>query len=186
MREIKLIISHADIMAETSKWGYTVGENIQDEMAKHRHFVQGVTDAGHDELMKAAADNAWADVLQVLSAYTVDGQCACGCDYKCGCGDGLGTSDVNEETGMYDPECCYDYSVMLFFPDNTYPSIGGNVSRLVRRYITCKMRSEWEYLTRQDSSRSEADAETAIRRLKVEINTRTTKQRVKGSWRYGY
>lgn len=184
MKKIELILSHADLMQESAKWSYTLGENVGDEESKRRHFVQGSNDSGHRDLLKSAADDAWAELLQVLSAYTVDGQCGCGCDYKCGCNDGQGTDPANEESG-YDTQWCGDYQVMLWFPENTYPSLGSNVARLSRRYVTSKMRSEWEYLTRQDNSRSEAEAERAIRRLKVEINTRTTPQKVKGSWRYG-
>ena len=190
MRKIELKVSHADLMAEVAKWSYTIGENIGDENSKARHFVQGATDPGHDALLKSAADTAWAEVLQVMSAYTVDGQCGCGCGddccgYKCGCGDGRGT-DGSNEVEAFDTEWCADYEVVLWFPDNTYASLVTNIPRLVRRYISMKMRAEWEVLTKQDSSISELQAEQAIRRLKVEINTRTTVGRTKGRWYYGY
>ena len=182
MRQEEIIISHADLMSESSKWSYTIGERLGDESAKSRHFVQGATDAGHRDLLLSACDAAWSELLQVLSAYTVDGQCGCGCDYKCGCGDGRGVDRVNE--GVVDEECG-DYRVVLWFPDNTYPALFDNVRRLCRRYLTMKMRSEWELLTGQSPVVSDQIAEQSIRRLKVEINTRTTPGRVKGGWRYG-
>lgn len=185
MRKIELKVSHADLMAEVAKWSYTIGENIGDDNSKARHFVQGAVDPGHRDLMKSAADTAWADVLQVLSAYTVDGQCGCGCDYKCGCHDGRGT-DASNEVEDFDTEWCAGYEVTLWFPDNTYASLVTNIPRLVRRYILTKMRAEWEVLTKQDSQISEVQAEQAIRRLKVEINTRTTVGKTKGRWYYGY
>ena len=93
MRKIEIHISNADMVKEISKWSYTIGENIGDDMAKARHFVQGASDAGHVDLLLSSADDGWSDLLQTLSAYTVDGSCGCaGCDeYKCGCGDGTGT-----------------------------------------------------------------------------------------------
>lgn len=185
MRKIELKINHSDLLSEVAKWSYTIGENIGDEQAKARHFVQGATDNGHRALLRSSADDAWAELLQVLSAYTVDGQCDCGCDYKCGCGDGTGVDMFNydqAENGLW----LNDYRVRLWFPDNTYPNIEHNIQTLCYRYMIAKMRSEWEYLTHQDRSVSEAEAERAVRRLKVEISTRTTRQRVKGSWRYGY
>lgn len=190
MRKIELKVSHADLMGEVAKWGYTIGENIPDEQSKARHFIQGPTDPGHHDLLKAVADDAWAECLQVMSAYTVDGQCPCGCDddccdYKCGCGDGLGTDDANE-VDSFDTQWCNDYEITLWLPDNTYPTIVTNIPRLVRRYMTMRMRAEWETLTKQDPSISTAQAEQAIRRLKVEISTRTTVGKTKGSWRYGY
>lgn len=185
MRTIDLKVSHADLMGEVAKWSYTIGENIGDDNSKARHFVQGAIDPGHRDLLKSALDTAWADVVQVLSAYTVDGQCGCGCDYKCGCHDGQGTDPTNE-LDRFDTDWCADYELRLHFPDNTYPQIVANVPRLVRRYLSLKMRAEWESLINQSNRLSEVEAEQVIRRLKVEVNTRTTVGKTKGRWYYGY
>lgn len=184
MRTIELKVSHADLMGEAAKWSYTIGENVGDDAMKARHFVQGATDAGHRDLLKAAMDDAWAEVLQVLMAYTIERGCGCGCeDCQCKADNPSGDSS---ETETFDTQWCADYEATLTFPDNTYPTLGQNIARLVRRYMTMKMRAEWENLTRQNSQVSEAQAEQAIRRLKVEVSTRTTVGKTKGAWRYGY
>lgn len=182
MRTIELKVSHADLMAEAAKWSYTIGESVGDDAVKSRHLLQGATDDGHRDLLKAAMDDAWAEVLQVLMAYTVADSCGCGCD-GCQCGRATAGATTGDET--YDTQWCADYEVTLTFPDNTYPTLGQNIARLVRRYMTLKMRAEWETLTRQSSQVSEAQAEQTIRRLKVEVSTRTTVGKTRGRWCYG-
>lgn len=178
MRYISIDISSASLRREAATWSYTVGEMMPDEQSKLRHFVQGATDDGHSRLLFRAADDAWSELLQIMSAYTVDGQCGCGCDYKCGCGDGLGLDPSNENA---DP----GYHVTLWFPANTYPKIQRNIHELCFRYLSLKMRAEWERMIRGDFSATESDAERVARRLKVEISTRTTVGKTKGRWYYG-
>ncbi len=174
MKHITLRIEESELLRETDKWSYTVGENIPDEQAKARHFIQGATDRGHAELLRAAADDAWAELMQILSAYTVE-RCS-----RCGCNEPCGTDATPVET---DGDGAF--SVTLHMPDNTYPDIAQAIRRNCFRYLALKMRAEWERLTRQDPAVSDRLAEQTARRLKVEINTRTTQQKLRNT-RYGY
>lgn len=168
----------ASLMQETAKWGYTIGENIGDDAAKQRHFVQGPTDPGHSTLIKTAFDDAWAELLQILSAYTHYSDCECGCD-DCTC-----TKTENGEE-FFDTEEYADYGVVLYFPNNTIPTLSANIGRLCKRYMLMKARAEWETDTHQDPSLSERTAEMVARRLKVEISQRTNVGKLK-RWNYGY
>lgn len=180
MRKINITIKMSDLMMETSKWGYTVGENIGDDAAKQRYFIQGPTDAGHADLIRTAFDDAWAELLQILSAYLSVNECECGC-VDCAC-----AVPVSEnESGGYDSSECDDFSAVLYFPDNTRPTLAANIGRLARRYMLMKARAEWETVTRQDPSLSASTAEMTARRLKVEITGRTTVGKLK-KWNYGY
>lgn len=185
MKKITIEIGDSELMREAAKWSYTIGESIPDEQAKIRHFVQGAADRGHIDLLRAAADSAWSELVQTLSAYTVDGSCGCeGCtEYRCGCGDGQGTDPINAIMGG--KQMFGNYTITLFMPDNTYPLIGENIRRLCFRYLTLSIRSEWERLTKQDGDVSAREAEMVIRRLKVEIATRTTRQKLT-RYNYGY
>lgn len=185
MKKIELLISHASLMGEVAKWSYTIGENVGDDNVKFRHFIQGAADSGHADLLRSVSDDAWSELLRVLSAYTVDGSCGCeGCtEYRCGCGDGSGTDKVNYEDGL-GTDMCADYHVTLFFPDNTYPTLPSNIARLAKRYISLRIRAEWQTLTGQSSELMLAESERVIRRLIAEISTRTTVGKVKGKWRY--
>lgn len=185
MRKININIATAELLKEVAKWGYTVGENLGDDMAKHRHFVQGPTDRGHVDLVKSAMDDAWAEILQMLAVYTYGEKCQCGCD-DCHCSDLSGNDNYDTESDMdFDSDECAEYKVVLSFPDNTAPTLAANIGRLCRRYLLMRARAEWEVLTRQDPSYSNATAENAIRRLKVEITNRTTGLKMK-KWNYGY
>lgn len=179
MRKINLTIKMDDLMMETAKWGYTVGENIGDDAAKQRYLVQGPTDPGHADLIRTAFDDAWAELLQILQAYVSYNECECGCD----CCEGKPKGDNGD--GDYDSKECDDFTVVLYFPDNTRPTLPANIGRLARRYMLMKARAEWENLTRQDPSLSNSMAEMTARRLKVEIISRTTVGKLK-KWNYGY
>ena len=176
MRKIDIRLNRGDIVLELAKWSHTVGENIGDDMAKARHFVQGLRDEGHIDLIYAAVDDAWSEVLQILSAYTVGTDCECA---DCECveckSDIWGNEDLVEGGEL---------RVVLSFPDCTYPALGRNVASLSRRYIVQKCRAEWERLTRQDPIVSEREAEMCARRLRRETMLRTRPIKMKG-W-YGW
>lgn len=183
MRKINLTIKMDDLMMETAKWGYTEGESMGDDAVKQRYLIQGPTDPGHADLIRTAFDDAWAELLQILQAYVSVNECDCHCGCGPSCCEGLPKSDNLD--GDYDSEECDDFSVVLYFPDNTRPTLPANIGRLCRRYMLMKGRAEWELVTRQDPGMSNSIAEMTARRLKVEIISRTTVGKLK-KWNYGY
>ena len=168
MKTINISVPRTDIAAEIAKWAHTIGENIDDQHPKQRHFVQGAADKGHIDVLMDTADDAWSDFLQIVAAYTTP-RCQCGCNQPDG--DGQQATD--------------GYSVTLYLPDNTYPNTGQNVQRLARRLVTLRARAEWERLTMRDPAQSDAAAELAARRIKAEISIRTTQQKTASNWFYG-
>lgn len=155
-------------MLEVARYAYTVGENIADDAAKMRHFIQGATDSGHLELLRARLDEAWLDLSHTLEAYTVEPQpgCLCGCAVK------ADTYEALSDGGA-------DYVIRLHFPDDTYPHLGRSLMQCMRRYLASCVKAEWDGLTGRDASLSEMNADKALQRLRVLISSRTTVGRVK-------
>lgn len=172
MRKIEIVISRAELLGKVAQWSYTLGENIGDDAAKHRHFVQGALDRGHSALIEARLDEAWSVLLGKMSAYTVR-RCDV-CHVTPLGGDAASSDDMG------------DWRVTLEFPDDTYPDLGDIIRSLCERYLSLQARAEWERLTHQDENDCISDAlsEQTLRRLKVAINARTRTHKLRAS--YGY
>lgn len=183
MKKIEILIPCGDIMQQIAKWSYTVGENIGDDAAKQRHFVQGATDAGHNDLLKAELDQAWVDMLDTVSAYLDTHECACGCsDDGCNCSTSNDiTSEDNAVAGGDNTEV-HDYKCTLYFPDGVYDGLAYRIVGCMRSYMVSKCRAEWCRLTRQDPSADEYKADRAKARLRVTISTRKNVGRVRQDW----
>jgi len=204
-RQITVTISVKEIMLEMARFAYTIGENIGDDQAKMRHFIQGLMDKGHGELVKQRIDQAWTDVLDTVSAYLVSHICKCNCDWckahrgDCGCDCdsctgansdsndctcGCSGSATTEEDYLYrlDRWAWSDYVMVLHFPENTYPELGRRIATSARSYMCYQGRAEWETLTGRDSAKSELQAERAKNRLRVTIHARTTVAHTSSTW----
>lgn len=186
MRQIDIKLSENVLLKQLAKTAYTIGENMGDDEAKMRHFIQGMTDEGHIDLILDRMDEAWADILNVLSAYTVkDGRFPCGAQQACVCtnwGEESTESKSNEDENVR-------YEVTLYFPVNTFPDLGRQLVTLISRYITLQAKAEWQAITRQthsigrgygqDYTISEGRAGALLGKIKVTANMRTTNARLK-------
>lgn len=190
MRKITIRLSEDILLKQLEKTAYTIGENMRDDDAKMRHFIQSAVDEGHKNLILDRMDEAWADILNTLSAYTIlDGRFPCGAQEPCVC-----TNWDNEtEESVSDEDENVRYEVDLWFPVNTFPDLGSQLMRLMSRYIILNGRAEWQAITRQthsigrgygqDFTISEGRATKLLHQIKVTANMRTTNPRTKS---YGY
>ena len=190
MRKITIRLSEDILLKQLAKTAYTICENMRDDDAKMRHFIQSAVDEGHIDLILDRMDEAWADILNTLSAYTIlDGRFPCGAQEPCIC-----TNWDNEtEESVSDEDENVRYEVDLWFPVNTFPDLGGQLMRLMSRYIILNGKAEWQAITRQthsigrgygqDFTISEGRATKLLHQIKVTANMRTTNPRTKS---YGY
>lgn len=178
------------LLKQIAKTVYTIGENMGDDEAKMRHFIQGATDEGHIDLILDRMDEAWTDILNTLSAFTIeDGRFPCGAQQACCC---TNWDDASEEERSSEEEDVR-YEVDLWFPNNTFPDLGRQLLRLMSRYLVLQAKAEWQAITRQthsigrgygqDYTISEGRAAQILAKIKVTANMRTTNARTKA---YGY
>lgn len=170
MRTIRITIDSAEVLLELARYSYTVGEQIGDDSPKVRHYIQGATDSGHIDLLLARLDEAWLDLQHTLSAYSRKPEdCKCGCNVEeCDCRHKV--ADTEEDATA---DNCTEYTMTLYFPDRTMANLGWDIAQCVKRYMTASARSEWDLLTsRSDGTVAEAQADRALSRLRVLINTR--------------
>ena len=190
MRQITIKLSEPVLIKQLAKTSYTIGENMGDSEAKMRHFIQGMTDEGHIDLILDRMDEAWTDILNVLSPYTIkDGRFPCGAQQACMCTNW--DSESEEHRSNEDENVRYE--VDLYFPVNTFPDLGDQLVRLMSRYIVLNAKAEWQAITRQthsigrgfgqDYTISESQAARTLGKIKVTANMRTTNARTKS---YGY
>lgn len=171
MREITIKASRSAILSELAKYSHTVGEQLADDAAKARHFIQSATDSGHLDLLVGRLDEAWMDLRHTLSAYTkAPTNCKCGCTHEvCSCCSDDQDTEESADAHAWDT----DYSIVLYFPTNTADGIGWDVAQCVKRYLVACARGEWEQLSgRGIGDLAEAQAQRALSRLRVIINTR--------------
>ena len=187
MRKITIQLSEAVLLKQLAKTAYTIGENMGDDEAKMRHFIQGATDEGHLDIILDRMDEAWADILNVLGAFTIrDGRFPCGAQQACVC---TNWGEESEE-GKSNEDWKVRYSVDLWFPVNTFPDLGDQLVTLMGRYLVLNGKAEWQAITRQthsigrgygqDYTISEARAAKVLHQIKVTANMRTTNARLKG------
>ena len=187
MREITIQLSESVLLKQLAKISYTIGENMRDDDAKMRHFIQGMTDEGHLDIVLERMDEAWADILKTLSGYTIkDGRYPCGAQQACCC---TNWSAESEETVSNEDEKVR-YEVVLYFPNNTFPNLGEQLVTLMSRYLVLNGKAEWQAITRQthsigrgygqDYTISEARAAKVLVQIKVTAYMRTTNARLKG------
>lgn len=180
MKEIKIKIQHSKLIEELSKYCYTVGEQIGDDAAKQRHFIQGGTDDGHVDLLMSSLDEAWTDVLHTVSAYTLDDLCPC--RQECEAADAM-SKDIAEDLVVgTNINRCEDYTVTLHFPGNTFAGIGVETMTAIKRYMLARGKEEWDLLCGRDPRASEMAKERALSRLRVVISTRTSARQVGSGW----
>lgn len=187
MRKITIRLSEPVLLKQLAKTAYTIGENMGDDEAKMRHFIQGATDEGHLDIILDRMDEAWADILNVLGAYTIENpRFPCGAQQACCCtnwGEESEQDNSNEDEKMR-------YEVDLWFPNNTFPNLGDQLVTLMERYLVLNGKAEWQAITRQthsigrgygqDYTISEARAAKILAQIKVTANMRTTNARLKG------
>lgn len=186
MRKIGLKFRENVLLKQIAKTAYTIGENMGDDEAKMRHFIQGATDEGHLDLLLDRMDEAWADVLKILSAYTIESpRYPCGAQEACVCTNWTGESEANKSN----EDEKVRYEVDLWFPNNTFPNLGDQLVTLIGRYLVLNAKAEWQAITRQthsigrgygqDYTISEARAAKVLSQIKVTANMRTTNARIK-------
>lgn len=187
MREITIRLSEAVLLKQLAKISYTIGENMGDDEAKMRHFIQGATDEGHLDIILDRMDEAWTDIMKVLGGYTIrEGRFPCGAQQACVCTNW--GAESAEERSNEDEKTRYE--VTLWFPDNTFPDLGERLVTLMGRYLVLNGRAEWQTITRQthsigrgygqDYTISEARAAKVLTQIKVTATMRTTNGRIKG------
>lgn len=185
MRKIDIKLSEAVLLKQLAKTAYTIGENMGDDEAKMRHFIQGATDEGHLDLLLDRMDEAWADILNVLSAFTFENpRFPCGAQEACYCTNWSAESE--EEKSNEDEKV--RYQVTLWFPNNTFPDLGNQLVTLMGRYLVLNGKAEWQAITRQthsigrgygqDYTISEGRAQKLLAQIKVTANMRTTNSRL--------
>ena len=187
MRKITIRLSEALLLRQLSKIAYTIGENMGDDEAKMRHFIQGATDEGHLDIILDRMDEAWSDILKTLSAYTIETpRFPCGAQQACVCTNW----DAESENTHSNEDVKVRYEVALWFPNNTFPNLGEQLVTLMSRYLVLNGKAEWQAITRQthsigrgygqDYTISEARASKVLHQIKVTANLRTTNARLKG------
>lgn len=187
MRQITIQLSEATLLKQLAKISYTIGENMGDDEAKMRHFIQGMTDEGHLDIILDRMDEAWADILKTVTAYTIrNPRYPCGAQEACTCTN-WGDEDTTETAN--DGSRKVRYTVVLYFPINTFPDLGNELVTLFSRYITLNAKAEWQAITRQthsigrgygqDYTISEAQAIKVLAKIKSVISMRTTNARLK-------
>jgi len=188
MRRIDIKLSEAVLLKQLAKTAYTIGENMGDDEAKMRHFIQGATDEGHIDIILDRMDEAWADILNTLGAYTIENpRFPCGAQEACTCTN-FSTAGTEETATNEDEKVRYEAT--LYFPVNTFPDLGSQLVKLMGRYIVLNGKAEWQAITRQthsigrgygqDYTISEAKAVKLLHQIKVTANMRTTNARLKG------
>lgn len=187
MRNITIKLSEALLLRQIAKTAYTIGENMTDDEAKMRHFIQGATDEGHIDLIRDRMDEAWSRILMVLAAYTIrNPRYDCGAQEACVCTNYEG-DDTTETLSNEDERDRYE--VTLYFPVNTYPDLGDRLVTLMSRYLVLCGKAEWQSITKQahsvgrgygqDYTISEAHALRVLARIKHTATMRTTNARLK-------
>lgn len=188
MRQITIELKESILMKQLAKTAYTIGENMTDDEAKLRHFIQGATDEGHIDLLRDRMDDAWAEILHIVSAYTIrNPRFPCGAQEACTCTN-WDKVDSDEEKNSNEDERAR-YSVTLWFPQNTFPDLGEQLVTLFSRYLVLNGKAEWQAITKQshsigrgygqDYAVSEAAATRVLARIKTAISIRTTNARTK-------
>lgn len=173
-------------MKQLAKTAYTIGENMGDDEAKMRHFIQGATDEGHIDLLRDRMDDAWAEILHIVSAYTIrNPRFPCGAQEACCCTNW--ETESEQENTNEDEKARYE--VTLWFPNNTFPNLGEQLVTLMGRYLVLSAKAEWQAITKQshsvgrgygqDYAVSEAQATRVLARIKTTISIRTTNARTK-------
>lgn len=187
MRKIDIKLSETVLLKQLAKISYTIGENMGDDEAKMRHFIQGATDEGHLDIILDRMDEAWTDILKTLSGYTIENpRFPCGAQEACCCTN-WGAESEQENTNEDEK---VRYEVTLWFPNNTFPNLGEQLVTLMSRYLVLNGKAEWQAITRQthsigrgygqDYTISEARAAKVLVQMKVTANMRTTNARLKG------
>lgn len=190
MRQIDIKISDSVVLKLLAKTVYTIGENMTDDEAKLRHFIQGATDEGHIDIVLNRMDDAWNDILGVLGGYTIlDGRFPCGAQQACYC---TNWGNESEETVSNEDETAR-WEVTLWFPNNTFPNLGSRLVKLMERYLLLCGKSEWQAITKQshsigrgygqDYAVSDMQAAAVLNRIRITANARTTNARTK-SFKY--
>lgn len=186
MRAITIKLSEAVLLKQLAKTVYTIGENMRDDDAKMRHFIQSATDEGHIDLILDRMDEAWSDVLKTLTAYTLlSPRYPCGAQEACCC---TNWDSESEETVSNEDEKVR-YEITLYFPINTHSNLGTQLVTLISRFLVLHAKAEWQALTKQthsigrgygqDYAISEGHATRVISRIKSVITQRTTNARIK-------
>ena len=186
MRQITIKLSEAVLLKQLAKTAYTIGENMGDDEAKMRHFIQGATDEGHIDLIRDRMDEAWTEILKTVTAYTIKNpRFPCGAQEACCC---TNWSTESEEEKSNEEENVR-YEVTLYFPNNTFPDLGNQLVTLMGRYLVLNGKAEWQAITRQthsigrgygqDYTISEERAMRDLAKIKSIINQRTTNARLK-------
>lgn len=186
MRAITIKLSEAVLLKQLAKTVYTIGENMGDDEAKMRHFVQGATDEGHIDLILDRMDEAWSDVLTTLTAYTLQSpRFPCGAQEACCC---TNWDSESEETVSNEDEKAR-YEITLYFPSNTFGNLGKQLVTLISRFLVLHAKAEWQALTKQthsvgrgygqDYAISEGQASKTLAKIKSIISMRTTVGRVR-------
>lgn len=186
MRQIEIKMSEAVLLRQLAKVAYTIGENMGDDEAKMRHFIQGATDEGHLDIVLERMDEAWSDILRVLAAYTIrDPRYPCGAQEACCC---TNWSIESEQENSNEDENVR-YEVTLYFPNNTFPDLGEQLVTLMGRYLVLQAKAEWQAITRQthsigrgygqDYTISEGQALRVLTKIRSVASMRTTNARLK-------
>lgn len=185
MRAITIKLSEAVLLKQVAKTAYTIGENMRDDDAKMRHFVQSATDEGHLDLILDRMDEAWSDVLRTLMAYTIlSPRYPCGAQEACIC---TNFAAESSET-VSDEDEAARYEITLYFPANTFPSLGRNLVKYISRFLVIHAKAEWQALTKQthsigrgygqDYAVSETQAAKILAKIKSVASQRTTNARL--------
>ena len=191
MRQITIKLRENILVRQLAKVVYTIGENMTDDEAKMRHFIQGATDEGHLDIVLSRMDEAWDNVLQTLAAFTIrNPRFPCGAQEACCCTN-WSKEDTSESASNEDEKVRYE--VTLWFPQNTFPDLGSRLVTLIERYLVLNGKAEWQAITRQthsigrgygqDYTISESQAARVLAQIRVAANMRTTNARTKS---YGY
>ena len=187
MRQITIELKESILLKQLAKTVYTIGENMGDDEAKMRHFIQGATDEGHLDIVLDRMDSAWSELLNKLAAYTIrNPRFPCGAQEACVCTN-WDSEDTTESESNEDERIRYE--VTLYFPQNTYPDLGQQLVRLMSRYLVLNGKAEWQAITRQthsigrgygqDYTISEAAATRILANIMTAVTIRTTNARLK-------
>lgn len=187
MRAITILLDENALLNQIAKTAYTIGENMRDDDAKMRHFIQGATDAGHIDLILDRMDEAWSDVLKTLMAYTIlSPRYPCGAQEACVCTN-FDKEDTSEIASNYGHKVRYE--ITLYFPINTYADLGKQLVTYISRYLVLHAKAEWQAITKQthsigrgygqDYAVSETQAAKILAKIKSVASMRTTNARLK-------
>lgn len=187
MRAITIKLKESLLLKQVAKTAYTIGENMGDDEAKMRHFIQSATDEGHIDLLRDRMDEAWSDILKSLMAYTIlSPRYPCGAQEACTC---TNWSDEPTTETVTNEDERVRYEITLYFPDNTFPNLGDRLLTWMQRFLVLNAKAEWQTITRQthsigrgygqDYTITEKDAANILQKIKSIAGMRTTVGRVK-------